>query len=57
MRKLIASEFVSPGGLIEEPEQEAFSYTNAVMGEGRHPCAGWTRDREKPAGRHPQVAD
>jgi hypothetical protein len=51
MRKLIASEFVSPDGVIEVPEQEALSYSNAVMEEGRHPCAGWTPDREKPAGR------
>ena len=52
MRKVIASEFVSPDGVIEVPEQEALSYSNAVMEEGRHPCADWTPDREKPAGRH-----
>jgi hypothetical protein len=51
MRKLIASEFVSPDGVIEVPEQEAFSYSNAVMEEGHHPRAGWTRNREKPADR------
>jgi hypothetical protein len=51
MRKLIASEFVSPDGVIEVPEQETFSYSNSVMEEGRRPRAGWTRDRENPASR------